>query len=219
MRRCRPAPARCRANRGDAASSRSVRSCSPPIPNMICRSVPRPTDPAARGHHVLEEVVGLVGARRDPERLDGEAGVANPRVPVVPVAAAAHGLRQRGRRRRADRSGRLVRQRVEHAAALVYEVAPRPLVRLVQLRPRFPRRDGVFEVRADLGLAPDPGDAPLGTRAMVQREPDVISVSQRQSRRRGAVGDRQPRRARQHENVGATHCHGPAVSSPSRGDG
>jgi hypothetical protein len=44
--------------------------------------------------HELEELDGLAVASGRGERLHGEAGVAHPRVPVVPVAACAWGLGQ-----------------------------------------------------------------------------------------------------------------------------
>ena len=42
--------------------------------------------------HELEELVGFVRACRDPQRLEREARVADPRVAVVPVARAARRL-------------------------------------------------------------------------------------------------------------------------------
>ena len=85
------------------------------------------------GGHVVEELVGLVGAGRHPQRLDGERGVPDPGVAVVPVAGAADDLGQRGGGRGADRAGGLERQRLEHPSAVVDEVAPRTDVGLVQL--------------------------------------------------------------------------------------
>jgi len=41
-----------------------------------------------------EEPSGLVGAGGDPERLEREAGVADPGIAVVPVPLAAHRLGQ-----------------------------------------------------------------------------------------------------------------------------
>ena len=60
-----------------------------------------------RRRHEVEELVGLVGAGGHPQRLQREAGVADPRVAVVPVARAARRLGQRGGRRgaRSRRSG------------------------------------------------------------------------------------------------------------------
>ena len=78
---------------GEVGSSRSVRSCSPPTPNMICSVRSRRTASRGRGGHEGEELVGLVRAGRDPQRLHGEAGVADPGVAVVPVALAADRLR------------------------------------------------------------------------------------------------------------------------------
>ena len=97
--------------------------------------------------------------------------VAHPGVAVVPVAAAADGLGQRRRRRRADRAGRLERQRLEHAAAVVDEVAPRSVVGLVQLRPRLPGRDGVVEPVARSRPGSSTRATPrVGARAVVERE-------------------------------------------------
>ncbi len=46
-----------------------------------------------RRGHVVEELVRLVGTGRHPQRLDGERGVPDPGVAVVPVARAADDLR------------------------------------------------------------------------------------------------------------------------------
>ncbi len=110
-----------------------------------------------RGGHVLEELVGLVRAGRDPQGLDGEGGVPDPGVAVVPVSGAAHRLRQRGGRRCADRAGGLKGQRLEHPSAVVDQIPPRAHIGLVELGPRLPRRHGVFQSGADLGLAPHLG--------------------------------------------------------------
>ena len=90
-----PDRARCPASPPGGAASRSVRSCSPPIAEHdLQRAV---GDRACgRAGHEVEELVGLVGAGRDPQRLHGEAGVAHPGVAVVPVALAADRLGQRG---------------------------------------------------------------------------------------------------------------------------
>ena len=53
-------------------------------------------------------------------------------------------------------------ERLEHPSAVVHQVSPRTHVGLVELRPRLPRRHGVVEPCADLGLAPDPGRARVG---------------------------------------------------------
>ena len=108
-----------------------------------------------RGHryrHPREELVRLVRTRRHPQRVEREARVADPGVPVIPVPLAAHVLGQRGGRRSDDGPGGLVRQRLEHAAAVIDEVAPRPLVGLVQRRPRLPLLDGPGEEVLDLSL-------------------------------------------------------------------
>ena len=47
-----------------------------------------------RRRQVVEELVGLVGARGHPQCNEGERRVAHPRVSVVPVAVATDGLRE-----------------------------------------------------------------------------------------------------------------------------
>ena len=63
-----------------------------------------------RSRHVVEELIGLVGAGRDPEGFDREGGIANPGVAVVPVSGAAHHFGKRRGGRRADRAGGLRRR-------------------------------------------------------------------------------------------------------------
>ena len=79
------------------------------------RALARPA--AGRARHERDELLRLVGAGADVERLEREARVADPREAVVPVALAADGLGQRGGRRRDDRAGRAVGQPLEHARA------------------------------------------------------------------------------------------------------
>ena len=52
--------------------------------------------PGGRRGDVVEELVGFVGTRGHPQRLDGERRVPDPRVAVVPVPGAADALGQRG---------------------------------------------------------------------------------------------------------------------------
>ena len=112
------------------------------------------------GGHVLEELVRLIGAGRHPQRLDGERGVSDPGVAVVPVPGAADSLGQRGGGRRADGTGGLKRQRLEYPSAVVDQISPRTDVGLVQPRPRLPCDHGVVQPRCDLGLAPHPSRSP-----------------------------------------------------------
>ena len=136
-----------RASRAGGRASRSERSCSPPIPYMICseRSSARP--PAAL---VMNETNSSAssGAGADVERLEREARVADPREAVVPVALAADGLGQRRRRRRDDRAGGAVRQALEDARAEAHELAVRAVVDVVLGLPRAPRLDGVVDAGA-----------------------------------------------------------------------
>ena len=162
-------------------------------------------DGAGRGGgHVVEELVGLVGAGRHPQRLDGERGVSDPRVAVVPVAGAADDLGQRGGRRGADRASRLKRQRLEHPSAVVDEISPRTVVGLVQPRPRLPRRHGVVEPRGDLGLAPHPGRPGVGPLLVVQGEAGPLSLTEDEPARCGGPVDGQGHPARQDHDIGPT---------------
>ena len=113
-----------------------------------------------RGGHVVEELIGLVGAGRHPEGLDREGGVPDPGVAVVPVSGAAHHLGQRRGRRRADGAGGCEGECLEHPSAVVHQVAPRTHVGLVELRPRLPRRHGVFEPCARSRTGSRPGPSP-----------------------------------------------------------
>ena len=76
------------------------------MPNMICRSRAALQLGGGRVGQEVEELVRLVRAGGDPQRLEREAGVAHPGVAVVPVAGAADrlGQRRRGRRPRSRRS-------------------------------------------------------------------------------------------------------------------
>src|SRR3712207_7734740 len=64
--------------------------------------------------------------RSDPERLHGEAGIANPGVPVVPVALTADAFGQRGCGCGNDRTAWLERQALQHSATRLHQISPRP---------------------------------------------------------------------------------------------
>ena len=89
----------------------------------------------------VEEPARLEAAPARRERADREAGVAHPRVAVVPVADAADLLGQRRRRRRDDRAGRRVVERPQHDRAAPQEVAVLALVADELLGPRLPTGD------------------------------------------------------------------------------
>ena len=93
---------------------------------------------AGRAGHERDELLGLVGAGADVERLDRQARVADPGEAVVPVALAADRLGQRGRRRGHDRAGRPVAQALQHARAHADELAVRPVVDVVLRLPGAP---------------------------------------------------------------------------------
>ncbi len=79
------------------------------------RALARPA--AGRARHERDELLGLVGAGADVERLERQARVADPGEAVVPVALAADRLGQRRRRRGDDRARRPVGEALEHARA------------------------------------------------------------------------------------------------------
>ena len=101
-----------------------------------------------------EELVRLVGARRHPQRLHGQAGVADPGVAVVPVPLAADRLGQRRGGRGHDGPGRRERQRLQHPAGMVHQVTPWPLVGLVDRRPGPPAFRRVRQPGRDLVRGP-----------------------------------------------------------------
>src|SRR3954471_8039483 len=99
---------------------------------MIWSEAPPPADLVMKG----DELLRLVAAASDVERVQRQARVADPRVAVVPVALAADRLRKRRRRRRDDRARRPVGQPLEHARAQADELTMPPLVDVVVGLPR-----------------------------------------------------------------------------------
>src|SRR5207248_796082 len=87
--------------------------------------------------------------RADVERLDGQTGVADPRVAVIPVALAADRLRQRGGRGGDDRAGGTIGEALQHPRAEAHELAMGTLVDVVLLLPRAPPRDRVGKALGD----------------------------------------------------------------------
>ena len=131
---------------------------------------------AGRAGHERDEVLGLVRARADVQRLERQAGVADPGVAVVPVALAADRLGQRGGRRGDDRAGRAVREALEHARAEAHELAVRALVDVVLGLPGAPRlrpcpRSARRPARARTARAPAPPAAPIAARTRPARRP------------------------------------------------
>ena len=106
---------------------------------------------AGRARHEGDEVLGLVGAGADVERLQREARVTDPGVAVVPVALPADGLGQRGRGRGDDRPGGAVGQPLEHPRAELHELLVRAVVDVVLELPRAPAFDRVVDAAGDLG--------------------------------------------------------------------
>ena len=84
----------------------------------------RPVGVALEVGDVLDEVVGLPVQPQRGEPPQRQRGVAHPREAVIPVALAARGLRQRGRRSRDDRAGRSVGQALQHERRALQLAAP-----------------------------------------------------------------------------------------------
>ncbi len=127
--------------------------------------------------HPGEEAVCLVGAGRHPERLQRQAGVAHPGVPVVPVALTAHGLGKGGGGGGDDGAGRLEGKRLEDTAAVLDQLPPGAGIALVDVGPGPPSADGGLQPLLDHVLGPGIGGhfrAPL----VLEREADLLALVQ-----------------------------------------
>src|SRR6202022_1460927 len=79
-----------------------------------------------------EEVVRLIGTGGDPQRFHGQRRIPYPGVAVVPVPFPSGAFGQRGGGGRDDRPARLEGQRLQHAPAVVHQLPPGAVVRLVK---------------------------------------------------------------------------------------
>ena len=108
------------------------------------------------------------------QRVEGERGVANPGVAVVPVAPAADGLGQRGRRRRDDGAGGGVGEQLEHQRAALDHLPPAPLVGAVA-DPPSPVAHRLLEPL--LGLAPSQRVEPdVAALAGLEQDVDLVAL-------------------------------------------
>ena len=104
----------------------SVRSVSPPIPYMICRSPRAGRRVGAERLEEEREVLERLPVEAEVvQRPQHERGVADPRVAVVPVALAARRLGQRRGARGHDRAGRRVAQALQRERAALDVRPPR----------------------------------------------------------------------------------------------
>ena len=110
----------------------------------------------------VHEAGGLVGEAEPEQRVEGEGRVADPRVAVVPVAAAADLLRQARRRRGDHRPGRLVREQLEHERGAVHGLPPAPAVARMR-EPAAPELDRVLELLPRLFRRDRCGTSPSAT--------------------------------------------------------
>ena len=124
-RRCRRAPASSPRSRAARAARTRSGAARPSMSYMICSS---PGAPAAARSSQSRNAPRLVDVAADHQRVQRQAGVAQPAEAVVPVAHAADLLGQRRRRRRDDAAGRRVGHRLEREQRAHHGVAPAPLV-------------------------------------------------------------------------------------------
>ena len=121
---------------------------------------------------------GLFGEADAQQTVQGERGVANPGVAIVPVALAANGFRQTARGSRDDRAGGLERQQLKRERGALDDFAP--AARIGTLRqPAAPVVDG----RAKQVL-PLPCARTVGQRFVVielaQRERQAFALAERE---------------------------------------
>src|SRR5439155_25595455 len=86
---------------------------------------------AGRAGHERDELLRLVRAAADVERLQSQAGIADPGVAVVPVALSPDRLGERGRGCGDDGPRRPVRQALQDTGAASHELAVRAVVDVV----------------------------------------------------------------------------------------
>jgi len=168
---------------------------------------------AGRAGHEGDELLGLVRAGADVERLGGQARVADPGVAVVPVALAADALGQRARGRGHDGARGPEGQALEHTRAELDELLVGALVDVVLSLPRAPALDRVVDAGGDeLGGA---GHRALADgRRPVQAEADALALAHREARAHGRVLDRRRDARRDGDLVGAAERAPAAVLHP-----
>ena len=141
----------------------------------------------------------LVGVARVDERLDGQGGVAQPAVAVVPVPLAAEVLGQRRRGRGDDAAGLLVGHQSQGEQGAPYDVR----VRHVVVAPRRPRAlvgDGLLDGRVSAG-----GSALVGRDPGHRERQLVAGATSNSSRWRFSCATGKPGAA-EHELVGTGDC-------------
>ena len=150
-----------------------------------------------------EEALRLLLEAQAQERVDRERRVAHPGVAVVPVALAADALRERAGRRRDDRAGRLVGQKLERQGGTADHLAPATAVGALR-DPVPPERHGIAEGRFRAALGQMPAAALFGAQ-LVQHEIGAVA------RRQGELGDHPIAFRAQRHRGGEAHMHGLGV--------
>src|SRR5215212_1661157 len=90
------------------------------------------------------ERLSLLGEPDAQETVEGEGGVTDPGVTVIPVALPSYTLRQAGSRGRNDRPGRLVSEKLQHQGRAVNHLAPAARIRALR-EPVAPILHGLHE--------------------------------------------------------------------------
>ena len=156
-----------------------------------------------------EEAASFVRTGRDPEGLEGQAGVAYPCVAVVPVAHTSNRLGKRRGGCGDDRAGRLEGERLERHAASVDELTVGALVALVCGAPGSPCLDGRGQEVGDLVLIPQRRSR-FPSRSVVHCEVDGVAGAGDEAGRGAPRVQLEWYGRRQRQDVAAAASHDPA---------
>ena len=185
-----------RRSRAGGRASRSGSRRAPSTAYMICRSSGSPATARSSQSRHSRRLVGVAGPD---QRLEGERGVAQPAVAVVPVALAAEVLGQRRRGRGDDAAGLLVGEQPQRQQRAVHDVGVRD-VRAGARRSRPPRPGRVASIRSSMSTSSgsstyDGSQVVAKVSSSPSRDVELVDVA--------AVGGRREPGTAQHQLVGA----------------
>ena len=140
----------------------------------------------------------LVGVPAHHERVEGERGVPEPAVAIVPVAHAPDEFGQGGGRRGHDAAGGRIGHRLQRDERPQHGLVPRALVRTLG-GPRLPPCGGVADGRRHVAFL---GHG-LMRRVPREVEADFLARGHREFGHRGEIDAAHVRRGAQQESVGA----------------